>query len=1300
MSSPKGRASLATLPAEIFVSILQLIDDQKTFKALRHVKTNHGDLIASHVFRNISISILRSSHHRFTSIASRHHLARHVKTITWYDLPDINYVHLFQPQTLERPRAGEHHVIAEGYREHERTRAEIVRACWMTVPRGGDTRKEHRAYMSAVFEYFCEWFVPAVAAMPLLENFASARADPGTELCVDPRDGSKLTVGDIRQELVDHHMRVEWRPRAMDVSGKLYRMFSEFITSTIGRAVCARHASSACPRPRAYAKIESRVHGRIRTWPEDFSVLFEPIRRDCLQGIHTLQLSLDRIDETTMAQLMLALSATTTLGSLAIGAARHPGPPTAPNRGVAVNVGAVFLDHCQRHEGLPPAVKALQLITLDFSLEQLASFVEAHSGRLDWLRLTQCSVDAGQVATMIQQAAPGFDALDIFVSDLTWFTSGMQRFQAPNTTTFRGCHSSSSRRAQTVLRDSAAERVPPRVVEGGPHGIRTLEQVQEPDERRPEGTDIQLHSQVISLYARPYRFSIEAHKHRWMWGRVDARGPVYYWSATEEHLGEPTSTWKFTHGASGETRYGDDPRVFWDDWDEDMSGNIAEPTPFGAVFEKVVKNEWAGWNWLFSEGKTIPAEAIVSREEVQAELVRQGVWRRAPNSGVILSRSSTYGEYFKEYFGQPASSDSCALCGVILEALAIELSSADYAGLTAQDLNAAVIRVSDYLWHWQIGRADRDPASIAFYPVRVDLEFGSHYHQLITHLTVAFYEVDAYVSAVPEIWTTPAATTGVQQKHALARRWLEGCERDHARCNQQFKEPARESLPKRLIRLSGPRESAGHHHDRTRLVESASEPAGSGVTRYAALSHCWGGRVPMTTVRANLDQHMQQISESESEAPRTFREAFALCRSLGISYIWIDSLCIVQDDAEDWRAEAARMKDVYSNALLTIAASSAASCNQGLFIDGERPPAASGESGSGSGSRDEMDRVDRVYRFTARTAGTKALGVRAYPHALGHTTARSILSTRGWALQEQVLSRRIVHCSFPEMHWQCGQAYLTEAGVDVSGPPFVESFFTRTFAQVHLTDHLDGPVKGDANLAYNAWRGWTWQYCRLQFAFPSDKLAALAGIVQRMAEASGYTHLLGCWKETIAADLAWVGESAQDDDSQVIPGIPSWSWISRCDRIITPISSSRSCGTVTNCARLHSWDIEWQAQPLVSELRRAHLMLCGPVKGLFLTSRQGLAPLTSRHGDEMYTQEEVLEGGLYTCLLLQTFHPRGPEEPGGPSKTWERFLILEAVDSEGRDVSSSVPCYRRVGLGESQGRHHFDDAEDTIIKLV
>jgi len=138
---------------------------------------------------------------------------------------------------------------------------------------------------------------------------------------------------------------------------------------------------------------------------------------------------------------------------------------------------------------------------------------------------------------------------------------------------------------------------------------------------------------------------------------------------------------------------------------------------------------------------------------------------------------------------------------------------------------------------------------------------------------------------------------------------------DHASC-QSERIPR---LPARVLELVGPTQVRLH-------VSKQNEAA-----RYACLSHCWGSVQPLKTTRETIENFQRSIPWQD--LPQTFRDAITVVDQLGLKYLWIDSLTIVQDDIEDWRLEGSKMAEIYRNSYVTISATSASCSNSGLFFD-------------------------------------------------------------------------------------------------------------------------------------------------------------------------------------------------------------------------------------------------------------------------------------------------------------------------------------------------------------------------------
>jgi hypothetical protein len=167
--------------------------------------------------------------------------------------------------------------------------------------------------------------------------------------------------------------------------------------------------------------------------------------------------------------------------------------------------------------------------------------------------------------------------------------------------------------------------------------------------------------------------------------------------------------------------------------------------------------------------------------------------------------------------------------------------------------------------------------------------------------------------------------------------------------------------------------------------------------RYLALSHRWGSptfQKMFHTLKSNLDTFKDGIEPKS--LPRTFRQAVRITRSLGVQYLWIDSLCIVQDDPEDWDHESGLMEQVFSSAYITIAATCSNGTNDGFLK--ERPKR----------KYIKMTKGDASY-FVCEAIDNFDLDVE-----------RAELNKRGWVLQERALSRRTIHFTDKQCYWECG----------------------------------------------------------------------------------------------------------------------------------------------------------------------------------------------------------------------------------------------------------------------------------------
>jgi hypothetical protein len=179
--------------------------------------------------------------------------------------------------------------------------------------------------------------------------------------------------------------------------------------------------------------------------------------------------------------------------------------------------------------------------------------------------------------------------------------------------------------------------------------------------------------------------------------------------------------------------------------------------------------------------------------------------------------------------------------------------------------------------------------------------------------------------------------------------------------------------------------------------------------RYCALSYCWGSDSGWyNTTKENISERTRSLPFvlKEKPIPRTYHDAIITTRTLGIRYLWIDAICIIQDEAEDWQRESSKMREIYQNAYCTIAATGSKHANDGFL--NERP----GE------------------KFMPRGGSVRFLG--GYVEAPSPDRTRLIdnapLSRRGWVLQEALLSPRTLHWTAHCLYYECPAGQSTEGG--------------------------------------------------------------------------------------------------------------------------------------------------------------------------------------------------------------------------------------------------------------------------------
>ena len=410
---------------------------------------------------------------------------------------------------------------------------------------------------------------------------------------------------------------------------------------------------------------------------------------------------------------------------------------------------------------------------------------------------------------------------------------------------------------------------------------------------------------------------------------------------------------------------------------------------------------------------------------------------------------------------------------------------------------------------------------------------------------------------------------GSKESLALINGWIDNCGHSHQRCMM----PQQVRIPKRLLQCLP--------NGFVRLVETHSLPQPCG---YIALSYCWGDdkeAVPKTN-EATLDRHQRGIPVKD--LPRLFQEVFALACGVDIAYLWIDSLCIIQDSDKDKDEELMKMSDIFRGAFVVFVAASARSPSESLL----RVKPQSDQSHIWSApSVIRYQEMDIEVRFRKRA-------LRA--HFLPDTTLDTPTGGRAWCYQEKLLATRCLVFCDDEVVWECRSGCQCECGGKRKHLAFNEknvkqALPMRQYAQklLPLAKHeplqLDGTLKyfADAEAAYSFWQDAVRDYSRGALSFKTDRLPAISAAASIVAEATQDRYLAGLWRKDLLAGLSWV--ASWEADMKGLKNAPrphqdyiapTWSWASLPRGVFYPRGFHSCRSRDTRDARLGaSVDIAW-----------------------------------------------------------------------------------------------------------------------------
>ncbi|KAI1176139.1 heterokaryon incompatibility protein-domain-containing protein [Nemania sp. FL0916] len=458
----------------------------------------------------------------------------------------------------------------------------------------------------------------------------------------------------------------------------------------------------------------------------------------------------------------------------------------------------------------------------------------------------------------------------------------------------------------------------------------------------------------------------------------------------------------------------------------------------------------------------------------------------------------------------------------------------------------------------------------AMFPRLIDQEnylevraaLGNGKAALLRGLEFRVPELHVYRSDWPTLNSSmlQAKSQAVSSVHEIClhqiRAWNRECVETHAKCKAFPTSVAPEDQkPARLIDVV---------QTPIRLIPS-DEAIPS--TPYTTLSHVWGPD-PTNILRlevANLEQFSSEIPWHM--LPRKYKDAIKVTRILGFRYVWIDSLCIIQDSVEDWRKEAIKMASVYGNT----------SCN----ISHVYPTPAKAVKNDLRDPRAfspcvlrpvaQTRRVSLRNHWERRRSPAQDLVMQrqydAHPLDMEYLNDEESwpLLMRGWVFQERFLCPRNVCIGGVRLMWECCETVIDEFARDNSHIKPSKPNFYDMFIRV-----AENSVSSSIPRLADGWRALVQHYRKRIFTKDSDREIAFVGIVKAIQMQTGFTYLAGIWREIADFELLWIVDEEPgsrdytQQSTELRKSAPSWSWF------LIPCHTASSPGSIVQF-RLCFW---------------------------------------------------------------------------------------------------------------------------------
>jgi hypothetical protein len=494
------------------------------------------------------------------------------------------------------------------------------------------------------------------------------------------------------------------------------------------------------------------------------------------------------------------------------------------------------------------------------------------------------------------------------------------------------------------------------------------------------------------------------------------------------------------------------------------------------------------------------------------------------------------------------------------------------------------------------------------------------------------------------------------------------CKESHKRCNP---DPA-SLMPTRVLDI-------GNLSAPPRIFVTSGKNG-----EYATLSYCWGkGYQPVTTAY-NLKHRLDVLHLTN--LPPVFQDAITIMRKFGFRYLWIDSLCILQDSVDDWNAESSKMHQYYMGSSLNIIASAAKDPTYGIFDSAN------------------LSREEGKYD--------------TFPFGCLNTRGQNFVAKRAWTLQEEILSPRSILYTAGRIYWLCNQESSNEV---FPATRLSRGFCMHTHTQNKMLFHLPGLwdekrqeslPQGDDEYEefFDWWYGILNNYLTKEMSFDRDRSPGIAGLAKEFARRTNTQYVCGLWREDFIRGLCWRGNGAQNNSLEYIG--PTWSWASlhpptHGDALVYNIHQRGDLLVDDDTAKIVNVHVVNEAQDPYGQIKEAVLILAAPARKFNTITEPILYNYTGILCGCRDIRCDFDDQSRYHASSPIIVHPETIFLQLGrwgyhrnPGKGEDLFaLVLEPTGRENVHFSEYIE-YRRVGIAEFPDSNYSNLTRGWTIQKV